>query len=297
MQRPSTRRQFLTGTGLTALAVTAGCVSSGSSSEPAAETGTETATATETATPTETPESTPESLDDWLDDANGYDGETHRYGPQSRPTIMLGEETDGGLAFSPPAIEVPPMTNVRWDWTGHGGQQNVVALDGTFDSGRTNAQSGTMYHYFFEEPGEYRYVSEPHRDEGMKGAIIVKEPPSSGNTKVDEWLAAASNFEGTIVDRTDTDTATVTAGAEGNGGKFAFDPPALKISTETTVRWEWTGDGGPHNIVSKGDGPLDSELVAEEGNTYEHTFEETGTYLYSCMPHKSLGMRGAIVVE
>jgi len=210
---------------------------------------------------------------------------------------MLGEETDDGLAFSPPAIEVPPMTTIRWDWTGHGGQQNVVALDGTFDSGRTNAQPGTMYHYFFEEPGEYRYVSEPHRDGGMKGAVIVKEPPSSGNATVDEWLIESSNFDGTIADRTDTDTATVTAGADGNGGQFAFDPPALKVSTGTTVRWDWTGDGGPHNIVSKGDGPLDSELVADEGSAYEHTFEETGTYLYSCKPHEGLGMRGAIVVE
>ncbi|EMA29627.1 halocyanin-like protein [Haloarcula japonica DSM 6131] len=278
---------------MTALAATAGCVSSGSSSEPAAET----ATPTETATSTETPESTPESLDDWLDDANGYDGEPRRLGPQTRPTVMVGEEMDGGLAFDPPVIEVPPGTLVRWDWTGHGGQQNVVALDGPFDSGRTNAQPGTGYRYFFEETGEYRYVSEPHRDDGMKGAIIVKEPPSSGNTKVDEWLAAASNFDGTIVDRTDTDTATVTAGAEGNGGKFAFDPPAVEISTETTVRWEWTGHGGPHNVVSKGDGPLGSELVVEEGSSYEHTFEETGTYLYSCKPHKGLGMRGAIVVE
>jgi len=295
MQRPSTRRQFLTGTGVAALAITAGCVSSGSSSEPAAETGTGTETATETATPTATPESTPESLDDWLDDANGYDGEPRRFGPESRPTVWVGQEMDGGLAFDPPVIEIPPMTTVRWDWTGHGGQQNVVALDDTFDSGRTNAQAGTMYHYFFEETGEYRYVSEPNRDGGMKGAIIVKEPPSSGNDTVDEWLAAASNFDGTIVDRTDTDTATVTAGVEGNGGKFAFG--ALKISTETTVRWEWTGEGGPHNIVSKGDGPLNSELVAEEGNTYEHTFAETGTYLYSCKPHKGLGMRGAVVVE
>ena len=297
MQRPSTRRQFLTGTGVAALAITAGCVSSGSSSEPAAETGTGTETATETATPTATPESTPESLDDWLDDANGYDGEPRRFGPESRPTVWVGQEMDGGLAFDPPVIEIPPMTTVRWDWTGHGGQQNVVALDDTFDSGRTNAQAGTMYHYFFEETGEYRYVSEPNRDGGMKGAIIVKEPPSSGNDTVDEWLAAASNFDGTIVDRTDTDTATVTAGVEGNAGKFAFGPPALKISTETTVRWEWTGEGGPHNIVSKGDGPLNSELVAEEGNTYKHTFAETGTYLYSCKPHKGLGMRGAVVVE
>lgn len=294
MRPPSTRRQFLASTGLTALAVTAGCVSSGSS-DPASGGGTETESTT--ATDTATPESTPESLEAWLDDANGYDGEARRFGPESRPTVMVGEETDGGLAFDPPVIEVPPMTLVRWDWTGHGGQQNVVALDGTFDSGRTNAQSGTGYRYFFEETGEHRYVSEPHRDGGMKGAVIVKEPPSSGNSAVDEWLAAASNFDGTIADRTDTDTATVTVGAEGNGGRFAFDPPALRISTGATVRWDWTGDGGPHNIVSRGDGPLDTELVVDEGSAYEHTFEETGTYLYSCKPHESLGMRGAIVVE
>ena len=293
MRPPSTRRQFLASTGLTTLAVTAGCVSS--SSPNPADNGIEAASST----PTEkaTTASTPESLDDWLDDANGYDGEARRFGPESRPTVMVGKEMDGGLAFDPPVIEVPPMTLVRWDWTGHGGQQNVVALDGTFDSGRTNAQSGTKYHYFFEETGEYRYVSEPHRDGGMKGAVIVKEPPSSGNATVNEWLIESSNFDGTIADRTDTDTATVTAGADGNGGQFAFDPPALKVSTGTTVRWDWTGDGGPHNIVSKGDGPLDSELVADEGSAYEHTFEETGTYLYSCKPHEGLGMRGAIVVE
>ncbi|GCF12615.1 halocyanin [Haloarcula mannanilytica] len=294
MRPPSTRRQFLVSTGLTALAATAGCVSSGSTGS-AGENGTETTTTTPTETAT--PSSTPESLDNWLSDANGYDGEPYRYGPAARPTIMVGAETDEGLAFDPPVFEVPPETYVRWDWTGHGGQQNVVALDGTFDSGRTNAQPGTQYHFVFEETGEYRYVSEPHRDDGMKGAVIVKEPPKSGNSKVDEWLAHASNFDGSISDRTDTATATVTAGAEGNGGQFAFDPPALKITTGTTVRWDWTGKGGPHNIVSRGDGPLDSDLVVDEGSAYEHTFEKTGTYLYSCKPHEGLGMRGTVVVE
>jgi halocyanin-like protein len=290
MRLPSTRRQFLASTGLTALAATAGCVSS-VSSEPAA--ATESGSAAETATP----EPTPESLDEWLEDANGYDGEPYRFGPAARPTVMVGEETDGGLAFDPPVIEVPPGTLVRWDWTGHGGQQNVVSLDGPFDSGRTNAQPGTGYRYFFEETGEYRYVSEPHREDGMKGAVLVKEPPSSGNEAVDEWLAAASNFDGTIADRTDASTATITTGTAGNGGRFAFDPPALRVSVGSTVRWDWTGHGGPHNVVSRGDGPLDSELVAADGSTYEHTFEEPGTYLYSCKPHESLGMRGAIVVE
>ncbi|WP_336338210.1 halocyanin domain-containing protein [Haloarcula brevis] len=288
MRLPSTRRQFLASTGLTALAATAGCVSA-VGSDAAADSGTATGTAT--------PEPTPESLDDWLDDANGYDGEPARFGPAARPTVMVGEETDDGLAFDPPVIEVPPGTLVRWDWTGHGGQHNVVALDGPFDSGRTNAQPGTGYRYFFEEPGEYRYVSEPHREDGMQGAVLVREPPSSGNEAVDEWLVASSNFDGTIADRTDASTVTVTTGADGNGGRFAFDPPALRVAAGTTVRWDWTGHGGPHNVVSKGDGPLDSDLVAEGDSAYEHTFEESGTHLYSCKPHEGLGMRGAVVVE
>lgn len=295
MRPPSTRRQFLASTGLTALAVTAGCVSAGNSGS-AGENGTE--TTTPTPTETATPSSTPESLDDWLSDANGYDGEPRQYGPAERPLIMVGEETDDGLAFDPPVIEVSPMTNVRWDWTGHGGQQNVVALDGTFDSGRTNAQPGTGYHYIFDEVSEYPYVSEPHRDEGMKGAVIVREQPSSGYPAVDNWLAATGNFDGTVTDQTGSAEATVVVGAEGNGGTFAFDPPALKVSSGTTVVWAWADNAGPHKIISKDDGPLDSGSVATDSDTtYEYTFEDTGTYLYTCAPHQGIGMKGAVVVE
>ncbi|QUJ73643.1 halocyanin domain-containing protein [Haloarcula marismortui] len=296
MQRPSTRRQFLAGTGLTALAVTAGCVSSSGTGP--------------TDNETEAATSTPESLDTWFDDSNGYDGEPVKYGPLSQPVIMVGETTDGGLAFDPPVIEVSPMTNVTWDWTSHGGQQNVVALDGTFDSGRTNAQIGTSYNYIFDEVGEYPYVSEPHRDEGMKGAVIVKERESSGYPAIDQWLGSTGNFDGTITDRTGKSEATVAVGAEGNGGQYAFDPPTIKISTGTTVIWEWTGAGAAHNVfstdgsqmesdsvISDDGSPLDSELVSEEDSTYKHTFEETGVSLYTCQPHQGLGMKGAVVVE
>lgn len=83
---------------------------------------------------------------------------------------------------------------------------------------------------------------------------------------------------------------------EGTDDGLAFSPPAIEVPPMTNVRWDWTGDGGPHNIASKGDGPVDSELIADEGSAYEHTFEETGTHLYSCKPHERLGMRDAIVV-
>ena len=285
MQPPSSRRDFLAGTAVTALVATAGCVG-------------QAATDDSERTPTETPTSEPpEDLDAWLEDANGYDGEPRRYGPQSRPTIGVGRETDDGLAFGPAVVEVPPLTSVEWDWTGHGGQHNVVALDGTFDSGNTNAQPGTSYEFFFEEPGEHAFVSEPDRGSGMRGAVIVAEPPTTGYDAVDEWLAGTGNFDGTVVDRTGRDTATVTVGAEGNGGAFAFDPPVLRISTGSTVRWEWTGDGGGHNVAFES-ADIGSDGVAPEASTtFEHTFGEPGQYRYSCLPHKALGMRGAIIVE
>ena len=86
-------------------------------------------------------------------------------------------------------------------------------------------------------------------------------------------------------------------GAEANGGAFGYDPAAVQISTGTTIEFEWTGEGAAHNVVSEGDGPLDSgSAVDASGVEYEYTFEETGTFLYECTPHSSLGMKGAIVV-
>ena len=55
--------------------------------------------------------------------------------------------------------------------------------------------------------------------------------------------------------------------------------------------------GGNHNVVAE-HGTFDSgETVSEEGTTFEHTFEEAGTYTYVCTPHKTVGMKGAIHVE
>jgi halocyanin-like protein len=249
---------------------------------------------TTTEAPTLTP---PDSLDDWLADANGYEGEIKRYGPRSQPEILVGEPIDGEMAFAPPVIEVAPMSNVHWEWTGHGGQHNVVALDGTFDSGRTNAQPGISYHYVFDEPGEYPFVSEPHYEDGMKGAVIVQEPPSTGNQAVDEWVVDSSNFDGSVTDRTGVDTATITVGAEDARGNFAFDPPVLKVSVGITVQWEWSGRGGPHNVVFQNRDISSDEIYSDPGVHLEHTFEKSGTYRFACEPHQSIGMKGAIIVE
>lgn len=103
------------------------------------------------------------------------------------------------------------------------------------------------------------------------------------------------NFDG-VQDETGTDSVTVMVGAEGNGGNFAFEPPAVQISNETTVQWEWTGEGSQHNVVEQ-DGAFESELYEEAGVHFEHEFTESGTFRYVCQPHDSMGMRGVIEVE
>ena len=109
---------------------------------------------------------------------------------------------------------------------------------------------------------------------------------------------AADNYDGTTLDRRGEAEITVTVGAEGNGGYFAFDPPAVWIDPGTTVIFEWTGEGGGHNVVSEsGPAAMDNgSPIAEAGVHFEHTFESTGINTYYCVPHLALGMKGGIAV-
>ena len=116
---------------------------------------------------------------------------------------------------------------------------------------------------------------------------------SSGG--LEEWLSDVGNYDG-VVDETGSDSVTVEVGVEANGGYYGFGPAAVRVSSGTTVTWEWTGQGSSHNVAAD-DGSFESELVAEEGHTFEHTFESTGTTKYACTPHKALGMKGVVVVE
>ncbi len=109
------------------------------------------------------------------------------------------------------------------------------------------------------------------------------------------YLDDVGNFDGSVVDARGQSEVTVEVGAEGNGGNLAFDPPAVHVDNGATVVWEWTGEGGAHNVVSE-DGAFESELTGEGGFTFEHTFGEDGVYNYFCQPHKSVGMKGSVVV-
>ena len=121
-----------------------------------------------------------------------------------------------------------------------------------------------------------------------------------GGTTVPAWpdyLSGANGFdEASVADERGSDSVTVEVGAGANG--FAYNPTTLWISPGTTVQFEWTGQGGGHNVVSN-DGPaeLDSgSPVSESGVNYEYTFENAGINTYYCNPHETSGMKGGIAV-
>ena len=116
---------------------------------------------------------------------------------------------------------------------------------------------------------------------------------SSGSepSSVEDWLSGTKNYDGTTSDQTGTKSVTVEVGPGQN--EYVFAPAAIEILLGTTVVWKWVS-GGTHNVVASDDtfksGP------PESGATYEYTFEKSGTFYYYCAPHKSMGMKGAVIV-
>lgn len=121
---------------------------------------------------------------------------------------------------------------------------------------------------------------------GDEGPI---EPPA----EVDDYLAETPNYDGELVDQTGQSTARVDVGA---GDGYVFAPPAIAVDAGTTVVWEWTGQGGIHDVTDV-DGNFGSEMLSEAGTTFEHTFEESGVSRYVCKPHETMEMKGTVVVR
>jgi halocyanin-like protein len=130
---------------------------------------------------------------------------------------------------------------------------------------------------------------------GVAGtAAVAAAGLAAAQQGFDGWFDDVSNYDG-VVDRTGQSEVTVTVGAEGNGGAFAYGPAAVRVDPGTTVTWEWSGEGSPHNVVAD-DGSYESELVGDEGHTFSHAFGSEGVSKYYCTPHEGMGMKGAVVV-
>ncbi|MCU4718347.1 halocyanin domain-containing protein [Halapricum hydrolyticum] len=123
---------------------------------------------------------------------------------------------------------------------------------------------------------------------GSATAQAAEQPDYGG------YLSGANGFDGSTVDLRGQDAVTIAVGAGSSG--YTFDPAAVWVDPGTTIVWEWTGEGGAHNVVGENTDFTSGDTIDQEGYTYERTFEESGIVTYYCNPHQDLGMLGAIAV-
>lgn len=112
---------------------------------------------------------------------------------------------------------------------------------------------------------------------------------------------------------TTTDDAGATTVTVGPDNRFVFEPEEVTVSTGDTVVWEF--DSPSHNVAAwpdmhetisipdgaEGFGTMEqggnAYETVEAGETFDHTFETPGEYVYVCMPHVAQNMVGTVVVE
>jgi plastocyanin len=82
-------------------------------------------------------------------------------------------------------------------------------------------------------------------------------------------------------------------GTEVSMADIAFDPAEVTVSAGDTVTWT-NDDSVGHDVTADSFSSGEPGAMAS-GDTFEHTFEEAGSFDYVCTVHP--GMEGTVVVE
>jgi plastocyanin len=84
----------------------------------------------------------------------------------------------------------------------------------------------------------------------------------------------------------------------GPNGDLVFSPSSVTIHPGDTVRWTWgsSGHSSTSGVPGAPDGIWDSGIL-NQGATFTHTFNSTGTFPYYCIVHGGCcGMVGTVNV-
>ncbi|NJO43482.1 MAG: plastocyanin [Cyanobacteria bacterium CRU_2_1] len=92
------------------------------------------------------------------------------------------------------------------------------------------------------------------------------------------------------------ETFTVKMGAD--NGMLAFEPSTLTVKVGDTVKFV-NNKLPPHNVVFEGAAANKShqQLMFSPGESFETSFDTSGTYSYYCAPHRGAGMAGKVIVQ
>jgi plastocyanin len=179
------------------------------------------------------------------------------------------------LAFDPAQVTIATGTAVSWvneDSVPH----TVTSTDDAFDSGIFDP--GANFTWTFDQPGSFPYACQLHPQ--MQGTVIA------------EGEAVASSSPVTTDDQNEPTATQPAAPAQSNVSivDFSFEPATLDVPVGATV--VWTNEGrAPHTVT----GDFADSGVLEPGQTFSHTFAESGDFSYACAIHPE--MTGSIRVS
>ena len=78
---------------------------------------------------------------------------------------------------------------------------------------------------------------------------------------------------------------------------MVFDSEIVRVNSGDTVFWESTDPGHNVQFISKNGVPEGVEkFKSKVGKDAEYTFTTPGIYAYWCVPHKTMGMIGFVIV-
>lgn len=134
---------------------------------------------------------------------------------------------------------------------------------------------------------------------------------TNGNKTTTDEGGDATATGGTATSN-ESDGGGITEVAAGPNGNLVFEPKTVEIALGSTVKWNFKSPG--HNVSAKpevssvvklpqGAEPFasysgdKSYQIVPEGESYSHTFETPGKYVYVCVPHVSAGMVGTVKVS
>ncbi len=127
--------------------------------------------------------------------------------------------------------------------------------------------------------------------------------PEVAPSEVVARLATDPQFGG-LVEPTPVGNPDITEGTPiavrlqdpGGSGVYAYDPGTITVSAGEPVIFTLVSESEFHTFTIAEFG-LDAQVEANESLSFGFQFDEPGTYNLVCIPHESLGMVGAVVVQ
>lgn len=116
-------------------------------------------------------------VDNWLEDYQ-YSGRLTDARGGVPVTIQVGSDSpDGNFGFRPIAPLVDPGTRITFEWTGRGGNHQIVWEETPTDleNSQSSSSARATYSVTLDTPGVYLYRCGDHRIFGGHGAIVVAD--------------------------------------------------------------------------------------------------------------------------